>query len=159
MRGRGAVWVLTGLLAILAVGVGCGGDGSSQVTASADVDKATFLKKVEAACKQANTRTQASWEEFVKSRGGDPTTAFEDPEDANEFATTVVLAEKQRQVDELAELTVPEADREEFEAILAAYEEGIEVGEDDPETVTSAQGVFKYAASLAEDYGVPECRW
>ena len=159
MRGWRAILTLAGVLTVAAVGAGCGGDGSSEVTASANVDKATFLKQVEAVCKQANARTQAGWEDFVKDKGGDPTAAFEDQDDANEFSTTVVLAEKQRQVDELAELTAPEEDKEQFEAILAAYEEGIEVGEDDPETVTSAQGVFKYAASLAEKYGVPECRW
>ncbi len=159
MRGWSAIGLCAGVLAVAALGVGCGGDGSSQVTASAEVDKPTYLKKADAVCKQANIRIEDGWEDFVKSRGGDPTAAFEGQEAEDEFATTVVLPGKQWQVDEVAELTAPEGDEKEVEAILAAYQEGIDVGEGDPSKVTSNQGVFKYAAKTAEDYGLRECRW
>lgn len=159
MRGWSAVGVLAGVLAIVAIGAGCGGDGSAQVTASAEVEKPTYLKKAEAVCKQTNVRIQEGWEKFVKSKGGDPVKAFEGEDAENEFATTVILPEKQQQVDEMAELTAPEADQKEVESIVAAYQEGVDVGEDDPQAVMSAQGVFKYAAKQAEDYGLRECRW
>ncbi len=158
MRGWRAILVLAGALAVTAIGIGCG-DGSTEVTASADVEKPTYIKKADAVCNQSNTRVERGWEDFVKSRGGDPAEAFEGEEAENAFATTVILPEKQRQVDELKELTAPEADRDEVEAILAAYQEGIDIGEADPQAVMSTQGVFKYAAKTAEDYGLRECRW
>jgi hypothetical protein len=155
--------MLAGALAVAAVGFGCGGssgsDGSTEVTASADVVKPTYIKKADAVCKQANIRIEDGWEDFVKSRGGDPTVAFDGKDAENEFATTVVLPGKQWQVDHMAELTAPEEDQKEVEAILAAYQEGIDVGEEDPNRVTSTQGVFKYAAKTAENYGLRECRW
>ena len=157
MHGRGLILVFVGALAIGAVGAGCGGD-SGEVTASAEVDKPTFIKKAEAVCRGTNTRTQDGFEDLVKSKGGNPSTAF-DGAGETALATEVILPEKQRQVDELRELTVPEADKAEFEAIVDAYQEGIDVGEDEPKTVTSAVGVFKYAAKLAEDYGLRQCRW
>jgi len=158
--------MLAGALAVAAVGFGCGsgdsggdGSGSTEVTASVDVVKPAYLKKADAVCKQANIRIEDGWEDFVKSRGGDPTEAFGGQDAENEFATTVVLPGKQWQVDHMAELTAPEEDQKEVEAILAAYQEGIDVGEADPSRVTSSQGVFKYAAKTAEDYGLRECRW
>jgi hypothetical protein len=159
MRGWRAILMLAGALAVAAVGFGCGGDGSTEVTASADVEKPTYIKKADAVCKQANIRIEDGWEDFVKGRGGDPTKAFEGEDAENEFTATVVLPGKQWQVDELAKLAAPESDQKEVEAILAAYQEGIDVGEADPERVTSSQGVFKYAAKTAEDYGLRECRW
>ncbi len=159
MRGWRGILVLAGVLAIAAIGIGCGGDGSTEVTASADVEKPTYLKKADAICNQSNARVERDWEDFVKSRGGDPTEAFEGEENENAFATTVVLPEKQRQLDELKELPAPEADQDEVEAILAAYQEGIDIGEADPQAVMSTSGVFKYAAKTAENYGLRECRW
>jgi hypothetical protein len=159
MRGWRAILVVAGVLAVGAIGLGCGSDGSTEVTASADVEKPTYLKKADAVCKQANIRIEDGWEDFVKSKGGDPTAAFEGQDAENEFATTVVLPGKQWQVDEMAKLTAPEEDAKEVEAILAAYQEGIDVGEEDPSRVTSTQGVFKYAAKTAENYGLRECRW
>lgn len=160
MRGRGLVAMFVAALLAAAIGAGCGGsDSSSTVTVSADVDKATFLKKVEAVCKQTNVRTSEGWEDFVKSRGGDPEKAFEGEGAEDEFVTTVVLPQKQKQVEELGELTAPEKDQEQVEAIVAAYQEGVDVGEADPDAVMSAVGVFKYAAKTAEDYGLRECRW
>ena len=158
MRGWRAILALAGALAVAGIGIGCG-DGSTEVTASAEVDKPTYLKKADAVCNQANARTERGWEDFVKSKGGDPTEAFEGKAAENEFATTVVLPQKQWQVDELKKLTAPEADRDEVEAILDAYQEGIDVGEADLDAVTSVQGVFKYAARTAEKFGLRECRW
>ncbi len=166
MRSWRAILAVAATLAVAAVGFGCGssssgsgGSSSTEVTASADVEKPTYLKKADAVCKQANIRIEDGWEDFVKSRGGDPTKAFEGPDADTEFATTVVLPGKQWQVDHMAELPAPEGEEKEVEAILAAYQEGIDVGEDDPSRVASTQGVFKYAAKTAENYGLRECRW
>lgn len=161
MRGWRAILVLAGALAVAVIGIGCGSssDGSTEVTASADVEKPTYIKKADAVCKQANIRIEDGWEDFVKGRGGDPNKAFEEEGAEDDFATTVVLPGKQWQVDHMAELEAPEEDQKEVEAILAAYQEGIDVGEEDPSKVTSSQGVFKYAAKTAEDYGLRECRW
>ena len=162
MRGWRAILVLAGALAVAVIGIGCGSsdsDGSTEVTVSADVEKPIYIKKADAVCKQANIRIEDGWEDFVKGRGGDPTTAFADKDAENEFASTVVLPGKQWQVDHMAELAAPEEDQKEVEAILAAYQEGIDVGEEDINRVTSTQGVFKYAAKTAENFGLRECRW
>jgi len=161
MRGRGLVAVFVAALMVAAIGVGCGGDSDSgsTVAVSADVDKATFLKRAEAVCKQTNVRTSEGWEDFVKSRGGDPEKAFEGEGAENDFATEVVLPQKVKQVEELEKLTAPEGDQKAVQAIVDGYQEGIDVGEDDPQAVMSAVGVFKYAAKQAEDYGLRECRW
>ena len=163
MRGWRAVLALAGALAVAAVGFGCGDDSSgssdTQVATSADVDKAVYLKEADTVCNKTNARIEEGWSDFVKSHGGDPTKAFEGEDAETEFATTVVLPEKQRQVDEMSELTAPKSDQKEVEAILAAYQEGIDLGEGDPKLVMTTPGVFKYAAKTAENYGLTECRW
>jgi hypothetical protein len=160
MAGRALSLALVGVLAIAAAGIGCGGDdgGSSQVNATVEITKPTFLKKAEAVCTKNYENVRAGYEDFIKKNGG-PENAFNDPAAEAEYVDTVIVVEKKKTVEELAALGAPSGDEEEVEEILDAYDEGIEVAEDDPEAAMSSQGVFAYATSLAEKYGLENCRY
>ena len=71
----------------------------------------------------------------------------------------VNLVDKTNTVEQLAAPGAPSGDEDQVEEILDAYDEGIEVAEDDPEAAMSSQGVFAYATSLAEKYGLENCRY
>jgi hypothetical protein len=161
MRGRGLVWVLAGALAVVAFGVGCGsGDGgdSSQVTATVVLAKPAFIKKAEVVCTKNYERVKKDYEEFVKANGG-PENAFGDPDSKTEYAETVILPQKEKTVEELRALGAPKGDEKQVGELIDAYEEGIEVGEEEPLKVMSSQGVFAYATFVASGYGLTSCRY
>jgi len=151
---------LVGAFAIAAIGIGCGSDSddSSQVNATVVVAKPTFLKKAEAVCTRNYENVKAGYEDFVKKNGG-PENAFDDAESQAEYVDTVIIPEKEKTIEELQELGAPEGDEQQVEEILDAYEEGIDVAEEDPQAAMSSQGVFAYATSVAEKYGLENCRY
>ena len=156
MQGRGFVAVLIGVLAIAAVGAGCGGGGESDATAG-EQSKPIYLKKANAVCLRNLEEVKADHTEFVNAHGGEEA-AFDDIDSMTEYVDTVVIPNKEQLLDELRELGLPSGEEEKAEAILAAYEEGIEVAEEDPERATVGEGVFLYAAKLAQQYELRNCR-
>jgi hypothetical protein len=156
MRGRGLIAVLIGVLAIAVAGAGCGGGGESDATADDQLSKALFLKKANAVCLRNQEEVTDDYNEFVETHGG-PETAFGDVDSITEYVDTVMIPSKEQLLDELRELGAPSGDEEKVDAILAAYEEGIEVAEEDPERAVN-EGVFQYVASLARKYALGNCR-
>jgi hypothetical protein len=157
MWGRGAFIGVAGVLAVALVGVGCGG-GSSELVANVELSKPTYMKKAEAVCKKNYEKVREGYESFVKSHGG-PENAFKDPADSAKYAEDVVVGEKKKTVEELKALGAPKGEEDQVEAIVEAYEEGIEVGEENPVQVMSSNGVFAYATYVAEEYGLESCRY
>lgn len=162
MRGRGVFAALAGVLAIALVGVGCGGGGgdggSVEVTATTPLSKAAFVKKAEAVCEENYLRVKKGYEAFVKAHGG-PKNAFADPETSNEYGQDVVIAEKKKTLEELEGLGAPKSEEKKFKELLEAYDEGIQVGEEEPPQVMSSTGVFAYATHVAEGLGLKSCRY
>jgi len=161
MRGRGLLAVLAVACAIALVGVGCGGGGSdesSEVTATTELSKATFAKKAEAICQENYERVKKDYEAFVKKNGGSEN-AFSDPERSEEYGQDVIIAQKKKTVEELEALGTPKGEEKKFGELLEAYEEGIQVGEEEPSLVMTGQGVFPYATHIAEGMGLKSCRY
>lgn len=163
MGGRGLLAMLVGALAIALVGIGCGGSDSgsaegSQVSADAQLSSKAFTKKAEVVCTKNYERVKKGYEGFTKAHGG-PENAFDDPDVSAEYANDVILAEKKKTVEELEALGAPKGDEEKYEELIEAYDEGIEVGEEDPQKVMSSTGVFAYATSVAQGLGLESCRY
>lgn len=135
--------------------VGCG--GSSEGTITTHVAKATFLKQANATCARTYDRIKAKYQSFVQDAGPKP---FSTDQEVREYDYTVMVPAKRREVEELRALGAPSGDEEKVEAILAAYDEGIETAEEDPHAaIISAFGVFVKATKLAEAYGLEECHY
>ena len=157
MRGRGLLGVLVGALAIALVGIGCGGgDGSGQAVANVEVSKPTYMKKAEAVCKKNYEKVRLGYENFVKENGG-PENSFDEPAKEAEYVETVIVPEKKKTVEELKALGAPSGDEQEVDEIVEAYEEGIEVAEENPQAAMSSTGVFAYASNVAKEYGLKSC--
>ena len=160
MRGRGLLVVLAGAMALALVGAGCGGgdSGAEGSAASAEVHptKKAFLKQAEAVCVKNYERVKKEYEAFVNANGG-PKNAFEEPDTTAEYVDDVIVPEKKRTVEELKALGAPTGDEKAVGEIIEAYEEGIEVAEEDPERATTSTGVFAYATHVAEEYGLKSC--
>jgi hypothetical protein len=158
MRGRGLSVALIGALAIALVGIGCGGGdgGGSQVVANTEISKQTYLKKAEAICKRNYTNVKSGYEAFVKEHGG-PENSFDEPEKQAEYVESVIVPEKKKTVEELKALGSPSGEEKKVGAIVEAYEEGIEVAEEEPQRAMSSQGVFAYATHVAQEYGLENC--
>lgn len=157
MRGRGLFAVLIGVLAIAAIGAGCGGGGESDATAGDQQSRPVFLKKGNAVCLRNWEEVKDDFNKFLKAHGGSKA-AFADIDSITEYVDTVVIPNKEQLLDELRELGAPSGDEEKVDAIIAAYEEGIDVAEEDPERAAVGEGVFWYAADLAKKYQLRNCR-
>ena len=155
MRGRGLIAVLIGVLGVAAVGAGCGGGGESDATAGDQPSKSLFVKKANAVCLRNWEEAREGYDEFVKANGG-PETAFDDGDSATEYVDDVIIPNKEQLVDELRELGAPSGDEKKVDAIIAAYEEAIEVAEESPERAKDE--VFRYATDLAQEYDLFRCR-
>jgi hypothetical protein len=162
MHGRGSIGLialLAGSLAIALLGIGCGGGSDEGATADAPpITKVAYIKKADAICRRYVGRMSEKNADFSAKRGGRDV-AFDNIEAVEEYSEDILIPEKEREIEELSGLGVPEGDEEEIGAIFDAYDEGIEVAEEDPRrAVNSSFGVFSYSTSLAEKYGLVFCR-
>ncbi len=122
-----------------------------------EISKSAFLKRADAICQQAYDRVAEGFRRFVRGRKDE---AFADIDSIRRYADTVLLPAKRQQLEELRALGAPSEDEDQVEAILDAYEDGIQLAEDDPRAaVTSTFGVFVEATELAEEYGLENCRY
>lgn len=148
---RWGLAVLVGVLAIFAVGAGCGGSDEVALT------KAEFVKQSNAICKkgtqEAVKQYGALMKKASKAKEGTAAAAAADP---TELGEEVLLPLYRAQAEELAALTPPSADEEEVAEIIAAIEEGVEEGEEKPEQVSQAPAILR-SSKLAGEYGLEEC--
>lgn len=150
--GRAILFLLMSASALFALGCGNGAGG----IVTGEISKQAFLKKADTVCTETYNRVKVGFQAFVKGKSN----PFSQPGEVKEFADTVLIPAKQQEVRRLRALGAPEGDGDEVEGILAAYEEGIERAEDDPqEAVSSAPGVFTKATDLSEAYGLKTCRY
>jgi hypothetical protein len=164
LQGRGSILskpsigLLAGALALALATAGCGGDsGDSEGTTATRVSKAAFVERADAICIQTYNQVKAGYEAFVKEAGSEPFSTIEEIED---YADSVLIPARQEEVEELRDAGMPKGEEDQVEAILAAFEEGIEKAEESPrDAVTSPAGVFVKAAELAKSFGLAGCRY
>ncbi|MEJ7892717.1 MAG: hypothetical protein WKF94_08750 [Solirubrobacteraceae bacterium] len=132
--------------AVAGLGVaGCGGDDKA-------LTKAEFVKQGNAICAKGNAELETEEEELIAD-GKAP-----DREELIAFFEDEVLPNVQGQIDDLAELTPPEADQGEVDELIASAQEAIDKSEGDMEAVVASdENPFDDADEKAGAYGLAEC--
>ena len=145
---RGLIAILVGIVGVASVFGGCGGDDDS----STALTKQAFIKQGDAICVKANAQKDKDLKAaFAKqSKAGSPVDkAFEE-----NLVTTVALPPIAQMSEELAALGAPS---EEAEAVVTAFEDGVENVEDNPASVLDGSNPFEEADTLAGKYGFKAC--
>ena len=133
--------------AVAGLGVaGCGGDDAEPLT------KAEFIKQGNAICAKGNAELETKVKELIAG-GKEP-----DMEAQIAFFEDEILPIVQGQVDDLGELTPPEADEGEVDELIASAQEAVDKAEEDLEAVAAAEeDPFADANEKAGAYGLSEC--
>jgi len=126
--------------------IGCGGDDDD----GSSLSKQEFLKQGNEICAKGNQELdQAAQKTFS---GGPPSA-----EEASAFVNDELIPNVEDQVSQLRDLSPPEGDEDEVNAILDAADEGLSKSEDDPAGVFQEGDPFAEANKLARDYGLVAC--
>jgi len=144
------------LACALVLALAFGGCGGGEATSAPVVSKTTFLAKMEAACTRAYNEIKKEFHAFVKGSKAKP---FSTPAELEEYAETVIVPIRKRQLEEMRAIGAPKGEEDRVEAIYAAYDDGIHKTEEDPEeAISSLYGVFGEAEELTQGYGLQNCR-
>ncbi len=139
-----------GALAALFLGsalVGCGdNDDSSPLT------KAEFVKQGNLICQKWEQEREEEYEKALQSSEGKKPT----PQTQEKAAVDVLQRPYERMASKLAELSPPEGEEKQVEAIVQAMEEAISKIEKDPASALR-EGSYTKPNKLATDYGLTEC--
>jgi hypothetical protein len=151
---------LLAALATLALVAGCGGgsdSNSSTEATAASPTKAEFLKQGNAICAKGNKEIGEGFEEFGKEHGFSKQSKPTQPE-LEEAAEEILIPKIRQELDGIRALGAPSGEEAEVEAILAAAEEGLEKGEEDPGAmIEEGEGPFAKANKLSREYGLVKC--
>jgi hypothetical protein len=154
-KGRNLVGATLMLPATILALAGCGSSGGSESTSS--LTKAEFLKKGNAICAKGSEEINKAYEKFSREHvagGKTPSQALLD-----EAAAEIVLPVRVREVRMLRALGAPSGQEEHVDTMLMAWEEGIEKGEEDPNSLRKAGPEFAFykSYSMGIDYGLKKC--
>jgi hypothetical protein len=136
--------------------VGCGGGGNGAET-TGTLTKAQFLKQGNAICAKGTKEFGKGDVAFWKQHGGPQANASQAL--TNELQLTVVLPIRKRELREIRALGTPKGDEPYVEKMLAAWEEGIQTGEEEPASLDSGgpNYAFYKSYSMGIDYGLTKC--
>jgi hypothetical protein len=153
-RFKAVLAALVAVAALLAVGCG-GGGGDDDATASA-LTKSVLLNKSELICKEVPNQYAANLKQLTKKQLQE-----ESSPPMNEEEKLVLLGAVpalQDAVEEFEQLTPPEAQEEEFDAIIAALEKAVKELEEDPgRESTGPNSPFTEFDELSKSYGLAYC--
>lgn len=155
---------LFGVLALASVLAGCGGGGAGgQVT----IAKAEFIEQANAVCLRTRKEIAAEFASYGESRvareaeraqRAGELTANEANEAAARVAERILIPAMRSQLEELRELGTPSEDDDRAQAVVDAFDEGIEKAEARPERAArDGTEAFGRAHRLADEYGVANC--
>jgi hypothetical protein len=154
------------VLAAGLIAAGCGDDeddttaatpSSARTTAGATgatgepLSKEEFIAEADAICQAGDDEVDAAGQDFFRE-GGSPGKAEE-----KAFILQVVVPNVQKQLDQIAELTPPEGDEDEVQAILESAQQGIDKIEKDPSLLGTAENPLDEGTKLAAEYGLEVC--
>lgn len=155
------IFVATLVAGIALFAAGCGGgddsttdsgasgaSGASGVSGAAP-DKAAFIKQADAICSAGDDKIEAAQKSLGLS--GQPSTA-----EAAKFATDTIVPTIQDELDQLSDLTPPEGDEEQVDAVISAAQDGLDAVEKDPASIIDGKQ-FTDANKLADAYGFQSC--
>jgi hypothetical protein len=136
-------------------GSGSGGSGGEISTGS--LNKTEFVKLATAICDKQHQKIEGELAAYVKARGG-LSKATKAPGTSSAIGETIVIPTYKAEVEEFRALGAPSGSEDEIEAILAAFEEGIEVSEKlaAKNEGTTSPKILK-ANALAHKFGLKTC--
>jgi hypothetical protein len=126
------------------IGSGCGGSAKA-----VPLTKSEFLKEGGAICKSADRQREEELKKATAEGGSEPNQA--------DMVTQVALPSAREMTEALAGLEPPAGDEKEVQAIIAAFEHGIETVESAPTNVSASMNAFAEATKAAEGYGLANC--
>jgi hypothetical protein len=133
----------------------CGTSANSNDRVEGAPTKAEFIKRADQICESTDKEQRVAIGAFMAERPGAKRT-----QSLNErIVVEAGLPPIKTEVEKLDVLLPPAGDESEIQAILDEVEEAIEVGEDDPSTMTNSGSVGPFAAAskLASKYGFEAC--
>jgi hypothetical protein len=148
----GAVFALA--LSLAAVGCGSSGDAAELI---GTMSKARYLKLAIQTCKLGGneiTNYYGQWEKAHTVNGKRP------PEAARDNALDhVSLKVKTKELQRLKEIGLPREGEYDVKKIYAAWEEGIENGEEDPRSMQESNYLYAFANAYRRsiDFGLQAC--
>ena len=151
---RNALWLLVLALAMSLIAAGCGDDDDDGDGGGDAPTKEEFIAEADQVCSDGDAEIEAAAEETFGQSNQPPT-----PAEQEQFASEQVIPNIEEQVDGVDELTPPEGDEDEIQAIVDAANEGLDAGRDDPSLFTEQAGEdpLAEASRLAQDYGLKVC--
>ena len=143
---RTSIGLAVATMALLAAG--CGGDDKEAEPLTTD----EFITQADEICATSTDEFDAALEEL--GAGGQPS-----DEEAATFISETLLPSYKDLAAQIDALAAPEGDEEEVDAIVTALNDAVAEGESDPEAfIASEDDPFEEFETLAEDYGLTECR-
>ena len=134
------------VLVALALGAGCGDDGSSS---GETLTKAEFIEQADAICAAGN--------EELNSLEPDFNTGKNPAQIVDSFVSEQLIPVLQTEHDEIEALGAPEGDEAEVENLLASLQGAIDAAEEDPLAFVIGDEAIAEADKAAEAYGLKEC--
>jgi hypothetical protein len=156
--GRGVIALAAVAATLVVAGCGGGGGGDPTVT-TGSLSKEAFVKKADAICTKGNARLQKGFALYLR-KNKKSIIALRHPSkaDYDGLIGGVLVPNLEREIKEIRALGAPAGDEERIEAIFTAWEEGIEVAENDPNAVRhSSEAIFGIGSRLAKEYGLEVC--
>lgn len=138
-------------VAILALLLGCGSSESDET-----LTKAEFIKRGDAVCTQANKQSAERYSSLAKQNVSNGSKRSVE-EEGIEVGEEVLVPNAEWQAEGLAELSPPEGDETEVDAIVSSIEEGVKQANADPSSFYGKDYPFDEANRLMRDYGFQVC--
>jgi hypothetical protein len=152
--------VPAGLTAALLI-AGCGGGSDEE---PAQISKVAFVERGSAICLSAKRQIRSDFEAYRKGRQGEE---IERAEKANELTPEeaaakvgkeIIVPVMRQELEEFRALGIPAGDDEQVDALLAAFEEGVEKAERHPERAAmDGTEAFGGSGKVADGYGLENC--
>lgn len=138
------------LLSLSPLLLACGGGEEADAPSpqAEPLSKADFVAQADEICATGNQEIATA----IQGASDEPS-----EQEVAQIAEEVLVPNTQQQHDDIAALGAPEGDEDEVQAILDAFQEGIDVVSEDPASLLSSDDPFGEATDLAEAYGLAQC--
>lgn len=148
--------LLAGALAAAVLTSGCGSDSGDAAPSAKVIPQPVFKKEAERICKKTYEGIRGEYGKFVEGKED----IFVTQDEVDEYVEDVILPHRQQELEEWKALGAPKGEGEKVESMIEAYEEGIEITEENhARAVTGALGPFAKVNGLAREYNLNKCKY
>lgn len=153
--------MLLGALTVALSVTGCGGgDGEESV----QILRSAFAEKGSAICLATRRKIRSDFEAYVRGQEGREVERAEKAgkltaeEAAAKVGETIIVPAMRQELEELEALGAPAGDKDRVNALLTAFEEGVERAARHPERAASdGTEAFGKSGKVAANYGLEGC--